>query len=55
MKIVALLLGRLSAAFQFQYTWRGYEVPGVILLCDLIGVKICLCMFQLAPLTILAH
>jgi len=30
----------------FTGTWCGYEVPGMILLCDLIVVKTCLCVFQ---------
>jgi len=39
----------------------GYEVPRMILLRDLKGpydlivIKTCLCMFQLAPITISAH
>jgi hypothetical protein len=43
------------------YTWCGHEIPGIILLRDLkaavylIVVKLCLCMFQLAPVMISKH
>jgi positive regulator of sigma E activity len=38
-----------------DYTRCGYEVPGMILLRDLILVKLCLCMVQLAPATVSTH
>jgi hypothetical protein len=43
------------------YTQCGNEIRGMILFCDLsepcdlIVVKSCLCMFQLAPFAILTH
>jgi len=36
-------------------TRSGYEVPGMILVSHLIVVKTCLCMFQLASVTISTH
>jgi hypothetical protein len=42
------------------YTWCGFEAPGMILLCNrelwnCIVVKTCLCMFQLASVTLSVH
>jgi hypothetical protein len=47
--------------FVGMFTRCGYEVPGMILLHNLKGamqlitVKLCLCMFHLAPVTISMH
>jgi hypothetical protein len=47
------LLHYITLHYITHYAKCAYEVPGVILLLrDLIAVKTCLCMFQLAPVAI---